>query len=306
MAQPTSLSPLDIQRAPEGGDVGAVQSGWRLALREFSSNRLALIGVGLLLFFILFSWVGPLIYHTDQLQASLANANQPPSASHLLGTDAQGFDVLGRMMKGGQNALLIGLFSALMAIVIGALVGAASGLLGGIVDAVLMRITDVFLSVPFLFVVLILAVRYSPPTVLTLSAIIAVFSWQTPARLVRGEVLTLRERDFVLAARTAGAGNWRLILRHLLPNSIGLMLVNATFQVSDAILAIASIGFLGFGLQYPNVDWGDELSGSIGYLQDGYWYLIFPVGACIVLTVMALNFIGDAARDAMDVRLRRR
>ena len=306
MAQPTSLSPLDIQRAPEGGDVGAVQSGWRLALREFSSNRLALVGVGLLLFFILFSWVGPLIYHTDQLQASLANANQPPSASHLLGTDAQGFDVLGRMMKGGQNALLIGLFSALMAIVIGALVGAASGLLGGIVDAVLMRITDVFLSVPFLFVVLILAVRYSPPTVLTLSAIIAVFSWQTPARLVRGEVLTLRERDFVLAARTAGAGNWRLILRHLLPNSIGLMLVNATFQVSDAILAIASIGFLGFGLQYPNVDWGDELSGSIGYLQDGYWYLIFPVGACIVLTVMALNFIGDAARDAMDVRLRRR
>jgi ABC-type dipeptide/oligopeptide/nickel transport system permease subunit len=306
VAQPTSLSPLDIQRAPEGGDVGAVQSGWRLALREFSSNRLALVGVGLLLFFILFSWVGPLIYHTDQLQASLANANQPPSASHLLGTDAQGFDVLGRMMKGGQNALLIGLFSALMAIVIGALVGAASGLLGGIVDAVLMRITDVFLSVPFLFVVLILAVRYSPPTVLTLSAIIAVFSWQTPARLVRGEVLTLRERDFVLAARTAGAGNWRLILRHLLPNSIGLMLVNATFQVSDAILAIASIGFLGFGLQYPNVDWGDELSGSIGYLQDGYWYLIFPVGACIVLTVMALNFIGDAARDAMDVRLRRR
>jgi ABC-type dipeptide/oligopeptide/nickel transport system permease subunit len=306
VAQPTSLSPLDVQRAPEGGDVGAVQSGWRLAWREFSSNRLALIGVGLLLFFILFSWVGPLIYHTDQLQASLANANQSPSASHLLGTDAQGFDVLGRMMKGGQNALLIGLFSALMAIVIGALVGAASGLLGGIVDAVLMRITDVFLSVPFLFVVLILAVRYSPPTVFTLSAIIAVFSWQTPARLVRGEVLTLRERDFVLAARTAGAGNWRLILRHLLPNSIGLMLVNATFQVSDAILAIASIGFLGFGLQYPNVDWGDELSGSIGYLQDGYWYLIFPVGACIVLTVMALNFIGDAARDAMDVRLRRR
>jgi ABC-type dipeptide/oligopeptide/nickel transport system permease subunit len=306
VAQPTSLSPLDVQRAPEGGDVGAVQSGWRLAWREFSSNRLALVGVGLLLFFILFSWVGPVIYHTDQLQASLANANQSPSASHLLGTDAQGFDVLGRMMKGGQNALLIGLFSALMAIVIGALVGAASGLFGGIVDAVLMRITDVFLSVPFLFVVLILAVHYSPPTVLTLSAIIAVFSWQTPARLVRGEVLTLRERDFVLAARTAGAGNWRLILRHLLPNSIGLMLVNATFQVSDAILAIASIGFLGFGLQYPNVDWGDELSGSIGYLQDGYWYLIFPVGACIVLTVMALNFIGDAARDAMDVRLRRR
>ena len=306
MAQPTSLSPLDIQRAPEGGDVGAIQSGWKLAWREFSSNRLALVGVGLLLFFILFSWVGPLIYHTDQLQGNLAFANESPSGSHLLGTESQGFDELGRMMKGGQDSLLIGLFSALVAIVVGALVGAASGLIGGIVDAVLMRLTDVFLAVPFLFVVLILAVHYSPPTVVSLSAIIGAFSWQTPARLVRGEVLTLRERDFVLAARTAGAGNWRLILKHLLPNSIGLMLVNATFQVSDAILAIASIGFLGFGLQYPNVDWGDQLSGSIGYLQDGYWYLIFPVGACIVLTVMALNFIGDAARDAMDVRLRRR
>jgi ABC-type dipeptide/oligopeptide/nickel transport system permease subunit len=306
VAQPTSLSPLDVQRAPEAGEVGAVQSGWKLAWREFSSNRLAVVGVALLLFFILFSWVGPVFYHTDQLQGNLANANLGPSGAHLLGTDAQGFDELGRMMKGGQDALIIGLFAAVLAIVIGALVGAASGLLGGFVDTVLMRITDVFLSVPFLFVVLILAVRYSPPSVLSLSGIFAAFSWQTPARLVRGEVLTLRERDFVLAARTAGAGNWRLILRHLLPNSIGLMLVNATFQVSDAILAISYVGFLGFGLQYPNVDWGDMLSNSIGYLQDGYWYLIFPVGACIVLTVMALNFIGDAARDALDVRLRRR
>jgi len=306
VAQPTSLSPLDLQRAAEGGDVGAVRSGWKLAWREFSSNRLAVVGVALLLFFILFSWAGPLIYHSDQLQANLANANLGPSGTHWLGTDSQGFDELGRVMKGGQDALLIGLFSALVAIVAGALIGAASGLIGGVVDSVLMRITDVFLAVPFLFVVLILAVHYSPPTVASLSAIIGAFSWQTPARLVRGDVLTLRERDFVLAARTAGAGNWRLILKHLLPNSIGLMLVNATFQVSDAILAIASIGFLGFGLQYPNVDWGDMLSNSIGYLQDGYWYLIFPVGACIVATVMALNFIGDAARDAMDVRLRRR
>ena len=100
--------------------------------------------------------------------------------------------------------------------------------------------------------------------------------------------------------------SWRLISRHLIPNALGVVIVNVTFQVADAILAVSYVGFLGFGLQYPNVDWGDELSGSIGYLQDGYWYLIFPVGACIVLTVMALNFIGDAARDAMDVRLRRR
>ena len=300
-----SLPPLDVQRAPEGGEVGAVQSGWRLALREFMSNRLAVIGFGILVFFVLFCFVGPLIYHTDQIDTNDALANLPPSAAHLLGADGQGFDELGRIMKGGQAALEIGFFAAFVAIVIGTLLGAVSGLAGGIVDSTLMRVVDVFLSVPFLFVVLILAVKYGA-TVLSLSLVIGAFSWQVPARLVRGEVLTIRERDFVLAARTAGAGRWWLISRHLLPNAVGVVIVNVTFQVADAILAVSYIGFLGFGLHYPNVDWGDQLSTGIGFLEDGYWWLIYPVGACIVLTVMALNFIGDALRDATDVRLRRR
>jgi peptide/nickel transport system permease protein len=305
VAQIGSLAPLDIQRAPEGGEVGAVQSGWRLALREFSSNKLAILGVGMLLFFILFAFVGPIFYSTNQIDTSLANANLSPSGSHLFGTDSNGFDELGRMMKGGQASIEIGLFAALVAIVLGSLIGSVAGLAGGIVDGLLMRITDIFLSVPFLFVVLIMAVRFGS-TVLSLSLLIGTFSWPVPARLIRGEVLTLRERDFVLAARTAGSGRTRLILRHLLPNSMGVMLVNVTFQVSDAIIAVSLIGFLGFGLHYPNVDWGDQLSDGIQYLQDGYWWIIFPVGACIVLTVMSLNFIGDALRDAFDVRLRRR
>jgi ABC-type dipeptide/oligopeptide/nickel transport system permease subunit len=300
-----SQPPLDIQRAPEGGEIGAVQSGWRLALREFMSNRLAVIGFAMLLFFVLFCFVGPLIYHTNQLSTNLIDANQPPSAAHLLGTDTDGFDNLGRIMKGGQAALEVGFFAAFVAITIGALYGAVCGLIGGVFDSVLMRIVDVFLSVPFLFVVLILAVKYGA-TVLSLSLVIGFFSWQVPARLVRGEVLTIRERDFVLAARTAGSGRWRLISRHLLPNALGVVIVNVTFQVADAILAVAYIGFLGFGLHFPNVDWGDQLSDGLTYMQDGYWWLIYPVGACIVLTVMALNFIGDALRDAMDVRLRRR
>ncbi len=305
MAANPSLPPLDIQRAPEGGEIGAIQSGWRLALREFMNNRLAVIGFGMLIFFVLFSFVGPLIYHTDQLDTNLIIANQPPSAAHLLGTDTSGFDELGRIMKGGQAALEIGFFAAFVAIVIGMLWGAVSGLAGGIVDSAMMRVVDVFLSVPFLFVVLILAVKFGA-TVLSLSLVIGSFAWQVPARLVRGEVLTLRERDFVLAARTAGANSWRLISKHLLPNAVGVVIVNVTFQVADAILTVAYVGFLGFGLHYPSVDWGDQLADGSGYLQDGYWWLIFPVGACIVLTVMALNFIGDALRDAMDVRLRRR
>jgi peptide/nickel transport system permease protein len=304
-----SPPPLDAQQAlplgPEGGNVGAVQSGWRLALREFMTNRLAVVGFGMIVFFVLFCFVGPLIYRTNQIDTNLIIANEAPSGAHLLGTDTNGFDELGRIMVGGQAALEIGFFAAIVAIVIGSLWGAVSGLAGGIVDSAMMRVVDVFLSVPFLFVVLILAVKFGA-SVLSLSLVIGFFAWQVPARLVRGEVLTLRERDFVLAARTAGSTSWRLISRHLLPNALGVVIVNVTFQVADAILAVSYIGFLGFGLHFPNVDWGDQLSNGTEYLQDGYWWLIYPVGACIVLTVMALNFIGDALRDSMDVRLRRR
>ena len=305
MAPPTSLSPLDPTRAPEGGEVLAIQSGWRLAVREFVRNRLAVVGVAILLFFVVFCFLGPLFYHGDTLVANLVNSKNPPGAADPLGTDTQGFDVLAELMKGGQAALEIGFFAAFVAITIGALVGAVAGLAGGVIDSTLMRVVDVFLSIPFLFVVLILAVKYGA-SVLSLSLVIGGFSWQVPARLVRGEVLTIRERDFVAAARTAGSGSWRLIGRHLLPNALGVMIVNVTFQVADAILTVAAIGFLGFGLHYPNLDWGDMISDGVGYMQDGYWWLIYPVGICIVLTVMAFNFIGDALRDSFDVRLRRR
>jgi ABC-type dipeptide/oligopeptide/nickel transport system permease subunit len=305
VAPPTSFSPLDPTRAPEGGEVLAIQSGWRLAVREFASNRLAVVGVAILLFFVVFCFLGPLFYHGDTLVANLVNSKNPPGAADPLGTDTQGFDVLAELMKGGQAALEIGFFAAFVAITIGALVGAVAGLAGGVIDSTLMRVVDVFLSIPFLFVVLILAVKYGA-SVLSLSLVIGGFSWQVPARLVRGEVLTIRERDFVAAARTAGSGSWRLIGRHLLPNALGVMIVNVTFQVADAILTVAAIGFLGFGLHYPNLDWGDMISDGVGYMQDGYWWLIYPVGICIVLTVMAFNFIGDALRDSFDVRLRRR
>jgi ABC-type dipeptide/oligopeptide/nickel transport system permease subunit len=300
-----SLPPLDVTRAPEGGEIGAVQSGWRLALREFATNRLAVTGVGILLFFVLFSFVGPVFYHGNYLTSDLLSTNLGPGAGHPLGTNNQGYDELALLMKGGQAALEVGFFAAAVAIGIGAIYGAISGLAGGLLDAVLMRVVDVFLSIPFLFVVLIVAVRYGA-SVLSLSLLIGGFSWLVPARLVRGEVLALRVRDFVSAARVAGAGQTRLIARHLLPNALGVVIVNVTFQVADAILAIAALGFLGFGLQWPNQDWGDLLSNGVSYLQDGYWWQIYPVGACIVLVVMACNLIGDAARDSLDVRLRRR
>jgi peptide/nickel transport system permease protein len=300
-----SLPPLDLTRAPEGGEIGPIQSGWKLAVREFASNKLAVTGLGILVFFVLFSFVGPIFYHGNYLTSELTATNLSPGAGYPLGTNNQGYDELALLMKGGQAALEVGFFSAVIAIVIGALYGAISGLVGGIVDAILMRIVDVFLSIPLLFLVLIIAVRYGA-TVLSLSLIIGGYTWLVPARLVRGEVLTLRVRDFVAAARTAGSSQSRLIRKHLIPNALGVIIVNVTFNVADAILIVAALGFLGFGLHFPNVDWGDMLSNGITYLQNGNWWLIYPAGICIVLVVMACNLVGDALRDSLDVRLRRR
>lgn len=290
---------------PEGGEVGVFQSGWRLALREFTRNRRAVIGLAILVFFVIFSFVGPWVYRTDQITPNLTGAYEPPSRAHPLGTDSHGFDELGRMMKGGQTALEIGFLAAFIAITVGVLWGTVAGLLGGIVDSIMMRVVDVLLAVPVVFVVLILSVRFGA-TVLSMSLVIGAVSWLFSARLIRSEVLSLRSMDFVSAARGAGSGNWRLIYRHLLPNSIGVIIVSVTLQVAEAILLVSYVGFLGFGLHYPRVDWGDQLSDGIQEVQNGYWWLVFPVATCIVLTIMALNLVGDALRDSFDVRLRRR
>ncbi|HUB70776.1 MAG TPA: ABC transporter permease [Acidimicrobiales bacterium] len=295
-----------VEALPEGGQVQGPRAGWRLALSSFIENKLAVVGTAIIVFFVLFCFVGPLIYRTNQTDTNIINAFASPSGSYPLGTDNNGFDELGRIMVGGQAALEIGFFSSAIATVLGTLVGAIAGLLGGFVDALLMRIVDVLLSLPLLFVILILGDRYNGTTVITLSLIIGVFSWLVSARLVRGEVLSLRVRDFVLAARTMGAGRRHLIYKHLIPNALGVVIVNITFQVADAINLLAVLGFLGFGLHYPEVSWGDMLSGALSYLQDGYWWIVYPVGACLVLVVMACNFVGDALRDTVDVRLRRR
>jgi ABC-type dipeptide/oligopeptide/nickel transport system permease subunit len=300
----SELPQPDLEHVTEGGAVRQAQSGWRLAVRGFAQNRLAVLGLATLIFFVIFCYAGPFFYHGG-LTSDLTATNVPPSIGHPLGTDNQGFDVLEELMVGGRNAMQIGFLSALIGMVIGAAWGAVAGLAGGRVDGFLMRIVDVLLSIPLLFVVLIVAVRYGA-TVLGLSVIIGIFTWQVPARLIRGEVLTLRVRDFVAAARAAGSSRSRLIIRHLLPNSLGVIIVTAAFSVADAILAVATLGFLGFGLQYPTFDWGDMLNNGLSYLQDGYWWQVYPVGICIIMVVMACNLLGDALRDALDVRLRRR
>jgi peptide/nickel transport system permease protein len=297
---------------PEGGEVQVVASGWRLALREFASNRLAVVALLLLVLIVLFCFLGPVFYHSNQTSSNPLNATLAPGqasplggGSHLLGTDESGFDEFGRIMLGGQTALEIGFFSAAVAIVIGTLYGAISGLVGGIVDAVLMRFVDVLLSIPFLLIVLVLATKYNG-TVLSISLILGIWSWLVPARLVRGEVLTLRERDFVVAAQTMGSSRLRLIFRHLIPNAMSVTIVNVTFLIADSIIYLALLGFLGFGLQFPSTSWGDMLGNAEQYVQNGEWWLVYPVGAMLVIVVLCANLIGDALRDAVDVRLQRR
>ncbi|WP_217183063.1 ABC transporter permease [Streptomyces sp. AC495_CC817] len=270
-------------------------------LRALWRNKPGMAGIFLLVGLVLFCYLGPLVYPTNQTDVDLLNAALPPGEGFPLGTDSNGFDVLGRLMQGGQVSLQIGLLAAVFATTVGTIYGAVAGLVGGVVDGVMMRIVDVLLSIPFLFFVLIIAARFTA-TPLTLSLVIGGFSWLVAARLIRGEVLSLRVREFVSAARLMGASNRRLIFTHLIPNTFGVIIVNLTFQVADSIIVLAALGYLGFGLSYPVTDWGSQLSSGVSFLAADYWWLIYPVGACIVLTVLALNLLGDALRDAIEHR----
>jgi peptide/nickel transport system permease protein len=290
--------------APAGGDAGAGSVG-RLIWQVFGQNRLAVIGLGIIAFMILFCFVGPLFYHTNQVQINILQVTQRPSTKHLLGTDNVGYDVLGRLMLGGQSSLEVGFAAAILASVWGTAWGAVAGYAGGWLDAVMMRVVDSILAIPYLLVVLILATIFTP-TVPVLIIVIAMVSWLVTARLVRGETLSLRVRDYVLAAKAAGVrGRW-IIVRHIVPNVIGTIVVAATFSVADAILLLAALSYLGLGPPPPAANWGGMLSNGLNYVYDGYWWLVYPAGLAIVLTVVAFNFIGDALRDALEVRLRQR
>jgi peptide/nickel transport system permease protein len=304
-------APGTLIAEPEPGAVPGQRAGakprsmFRRGWEVFAENRLALVGLGFVIFVFLFCFVGPLIYKTQQVSVTLTNAYCTPSGAHLLGCDNLGYDTLGRLMAGGQNSLEVGLAAAFVSCLFGSIYGAVSGFAGGVVDSLMMRFVDAMLSIPFIFVLVILAVLIHP-SALTLIGFIAITYWPGPARLVRGETLSLRTREYVAAVKVAGGRSSRAVVRHIMPNAIGTIIVQATFAVADSILILSSLGFLGFGIQVPQTDWGSMLAGGLNYLTLGYWWLIYPAGIIIIVTVVAFNFIGDALRDAFETRLQRR
>jgi peptide/nickel transport system permease protein len=274
-------------------------------LEVFLENKLAIVGAVTLAAIFVFCFLGPYFYHTNQINTNLANENLPPGPGRPLGTDQNGYDILGRLMVGGQISLEVGLAAAVLATVVGTLWGAIAGYFGGAVDAVMMRLVDALLAIPTLFLALVV-VSLFPPTEGELILVIALTSWLTTSRLIRGEALSLRVRDYVQAMRVMGGGSARAVFRHIAPNAIGTIVVNATFQVADAILLVVALSYLGLGIRPPQTDWGGMLNAGINSVYDGYWWQIFPAGIAIILVVIAINFIGDALRDAFEVRLQRR
>ena len=313
---PDLIVPAEVIEAaegtPDGPAGGESQSTGGLGVqiaRAFWEHKLAVVSLVVIILMILFCWVGPLFYHTEQVNQNLVlvnPTNAPPGHTGFpLGTTGTGFDELGRMMYGGKVSLTVGLLSALVATVIGVVYGAVAGFFGRWLDALMMRFVDIVLSIPILFLLIALVTIFRSSEAL-LILVIAGVSWLVPARLVRGETLSLRTREYVQAVRGMGGRGGRIIGRHIIPNAVGTIVVFATFQVATSILILAALGFLGFGVPAPATDWGNMLSNAVSAAGNGWWWEFYPVGICIVLVVIAFNFIGDALRDALEVRTQRR
>ncbi|CAN7347353.1 ABC transporter permease [Variovorax paradoxus] len=274
------------------------------ALRRFLRHRAALLGVGVVLFMTLLSFVGPLLMPFNATDTDIrARLTEPFVGAHLLGTDPLGRDVLARLMYAGRISLAVGFAATALSVVVGVLVGLVAGFYRGAVGAVLMRFVDAMLCFPTIFLLLAVAALIEP-SVTSIVVIIALASWMEVARVVEGQIRSLRERDFALAAESLGASDSRIMFRELLPNAVAPIVVAATLNIAHAILAESYISFLGFGIQPPTPSWGNMLENAQSYLTNAPWLAIVP-GLAITLTVTSFNFIGDGLRDALDAKLDR-
>lgn len=277
-----------------------VRSQWRLVLGRFLRHRLAMVSVLVLGLLIVVAFLGPHLSRHDYTKPG-PDLSQAPSIHHWFGTNELGIDTFAQVQRGAQRSIEVAFLVAFLSTTFGSIVGALAGFYRGWIDTVLMRLTDLFLTIPTLAVLLVVAARYrgSRNSWIPIVLIIAGFTWMPLARLVRGVTLSLREREFVEAARAVGASNARIIFRHILPNSLGPIIVNATLVVAGAILVETALSFLGFGIQPPDVSLGLLISNGV-QAANTRWWLFYPPGLFLLLFCLAVNFVGDGLRDAFD------
>src|SRR5262245_7066303 len=287
-AEPTAIAPTSRRRQIMG------------ALREPAVAASMLI----MLLFLLAALLAPLLSPADPLAQNIAAGLKPPSPEHLFGTDKLGREIVSRILYGARISLFVGVSVVLIAGIVGTLLGVIAGYVGGWVDEALMRVTDIFFAFPALILAMAIAGALGPSLQNALIAISAV-TWPVYARLIRGQVLALREREFVLAARTVGVPEWQIVLRHLLPNMLAPLLVQVSFDMGGAITAVAGLSFIGFGAQPPTPEWGVMISEARNYMATAWWVGTFPALA-IMLVVGGFNLLGDGLRDLLDPRLRGR
>ena len=276
--------------------ISPTQKAWQ----RFRRHKLAVLGVFLFTIIFVLSAGAPVFDRYDPDRINLKAKFEPPSAKHFFGTDRVGRDIWSRTLHGGRISLLVGFAAAAVALSIGVLLGGVSGYYGGIVDMLIMRFTDVVMTFPRVVIMLTVA-TFVGQGVLNVILLIGLFSWADTARLVRGQVLTLREEEFVTAARSLGALDGRIIVRHVLPSVVAILLASITFAINQAILLEAGLSFLGVGIPLPTSSWGNmiEVARSIDVLQGAPW-MWMPPAIMILVNVLAINFIGDGLRDALD------
>jgi peptide/nickel transport system permease protein len=285
--------------APRAGE-----SQWRIAARLFQRNRLAMAGLAVVLVLYLAALFAPVLAPFDPTaQGDLVRSSYlAPGGAHWLGTDQFGRDILSRILYGARISLLIAFVAVAISVTIGTLLGAVAGYVGGKVDSLIMRFTDLVLAFPRL-ILLILIIALTRPSIPLIIVVLGLTQWPGTARLVRGEVLSLREREFIQAARALGLSGARILFRHLIPNVLAPVIVAATLGIGNTIVLEAGLSFLGLGVQPPVASWGNMVADGRQNLIGAWWVATFP-GLAIVLTVLAFNLVGDGLRDALDPRLR--
>ncbi len=281
----------------------AGRSQFRLAFRRFVRHRMALFGLAVFVIIVLVSFIGPHVWKWNYAQITPQFATGP-TASHPFGTDTIGHDLFAQVLVATQTSLKTAFIVTVIAVVVGSLVGAVAGYYGGIADSALMRFTDLVLTVPLLAILLVLANTLSNGNYFWIAVIIGAVLWTYLARLVRGTFLSLRESDYITASRAIGMTDARIILRHMIPNAFGPIVVNATLTVANAVLIESALSFLGLGIQPPEVSLGSLINSGQGAATTEWWLFAFP-SAVLVIIILAVNFIGDGLRDALDPRQRR-